>query len=113
LSEAATFTYKGSSENQTLELSGIFPANTETIYCKMKINNAPAGTELKIRWIIAKDAQGEVSDYQLREQTIPVEGNMQIVDYIQRKSDEFPRGDYSIKFLVNGTEQMTVPFKVQ
>ena len=113
LSEAATFTYKGSSENQTLEFSGNFPANTETIYCKMKINNAPAGTELKIRWIIAKDAQGEVSDYQLREQIIPVEGNMQIVDYIQRKSDEFPRGDYSIKFLVNGTEQMTVPFKVQ
>jgi hypothetical protein len=113
LSEGATFTYKGSSENQTLELSGNFPANTETIYCKMKVNNAPAETELKIRWIIAKDAQDEVSDYQLREQSIPVEGNMQIVDYIKRKSDEFPRGEYSIRFLLDGIEQMSVPFKVQ
>ena len=113
LSEAATFTYKGSSENQTLELSGIFPANTETIYCEMKVNNAPAGTELKIRWIIAKDAQGEVSDYQFKEDSILVEGTMPIIIRLKRESDPFPRGEYLVKLMLNGNEKIAVPFKVQ
>lgn len=113
LSEAATFTYKGSSENQTLELSGIFPANTETIYCEMKVNNAPAGTELKIRWIIAKDAQGEVSDYQFKEDSILVEGTMPIIIRLKRESDPFPRGEYLVKFMLNGNEKIAVPFKVK
>jgi len=113
LSEAATFVNKGSSENQTLEMAYSFTPNIETVYTRVKINNAPQGTELKIKWIMLKDTQGNVLDDQLEEQNTMVEGTMSIVSGLIRKSEEFPRGDYSIKFLVNGTEQMAVPFKVK
>jgi len=94
-------------------MTNTIPANTETIYARVKVNNAPQSTELKIRWILADSAQGDMADYQLKEDSLPVEGNMPIIIGLKRETDPFPRGEYLVKFMLNGNEKIAVPFKVQ
>ena len=112
LSEAGTLVY-GGSENMTVEMANSFPANIETVNFRVKANNCPSGTEVGIKWMVTKSAEGDVLDHVLNEETTKPEGTAELFSTLKRTSDEFPRGQYAVKVLLNGEEKIVVPFQVK
>lgn len=112
LSEATTFAVSGT-ENITLEETAKFAADIEKINCAVKVNNAPPDTELKIEWVLAEDQQGTSNERTISEDLIKVQGTSTVMASLSRGDDPFPAGNYLIKFILNGEEKMTLPFRVQ
>jgi len=112
LTEAVTFTVKGT-DNATIDMTNSFAEKVDAINCHVKVNNAPADTEVKIQWILVKAAQGDVSDRKLNEDVQKVQGTSPVIASLIRKDDPFPRGKYVAKIFLNGEEKINVPFRVQ
>ncbi|MCX6005489.1 MAG: hypothetical protein NT082_07455 [Chloroflexi bacterium] len=112
LTEAVTFAMKGS-ENATIDMTNSFAASIEAINCHVKVNNAPADTEVKIQWILVKSAQDDTADLKINEDIQKVQGTSPVVASLIRKTDPFPRGKYQVKIFLNGEEKIDVPFRVQ
>jgi hypothetical protein len=49
----------------------------------------------------------------IKEDTYTISGRDEPVVILTRGKENFPRGDYAIKLLVNGEEKAVIPFKVQ
>ena len=109
---AATFAYKDS-EKKIANLAARFPADNTEIIFKVKIYKAPPGTPMSVQWIIVRSDEAGVDNYTIKEDAFSISGTDEPVVILTRGKDNFPKGDYEVKLLLNGEERVVLPFKVQ
>jgi len=79
----------------------------------VRMYNVPADTEMNLQWIIAKSDEAGVDDYLAKEDKSKIEGTLEITSKLISVKDNFVKGDYVVKLLLDGQEKAAVPFKVQ
>ena len=112
IGEAGTFAYTDS-EKKAANLTARFPIDAADIIFKVKIYNAPPGTPMSIQWIIVLSDEAGLDNEMIKEDKYTVSGTDEPVVILTRGKDNFPKGDYAVKLLLNGEEKVTIPFKVQ
>jgi hypothetical protein len=110
--EAGTFAY-ADSEKKAANLTAQFPVDAAEIIFKVKIYNVPAGTPMSIQWIIVRSDEAGLDNEMIKEDKFSISGTDEPVVILTRGKDNFPKGDYAVKLLVNGEEKVSLPFKVQ
>jgi hypothetical protein len=94
-------------------LTAQFPVDAAEIIFKVKIYNVPAGTPMSIQWIIVRSDEAGLDNEMIKEDKFSISGTDEPVVILTRGKDNFPKGDYAVKLLVNGEEKVSLPFKVQ
>ena len=112
LGEMAIFAYKDT-EKKEVNATGSFPVDTSEINFAARIYNAPADTEMTIKWIIARSDEAGVEDYLAKEDKSKIEGTLEIISKLIIVKEKFVKGDYVVKLLLDGQEKAAVPFRVQ
>ena len=110
--ETAIFTYKDK-EKKEINATAVFPAGMGEVSFTARIYNVPADTEMNLQWIIAKSDEAGVDDYLAKEDKSKIEGTLEITSKLISVKDNFVKGDYVVKLLLDGQEKAAVPFKVQ
>jgi len=108
----AIFTYKDK-EKKTVNSTAVFPADMGEVSFTVRMYNVPADTEMNLQWIIAKSDEAGVDDYLAKEDKSKIEGTLEITSKLISVKDNFVKGDYVVKLLLDGQEKAAVPFKVQ
>ena len=108
----AIYTYKDT-EKKEVNSTGSFPADASEIDFAAGIYNAPADTAMTVQWIIARSDEAGVDNYLMKEDKYIITGTDVLAIILTRGKDNFPKGDYVVKLLLDGQEKAAVPFKVQ
>jgi len=108
----AIFTYKDA-EKKVVNATGSFPVDTSEINFATRIYNAPADTEMAVRWIIARSDEAGVDNYLMKEDKYIVTGTDMLAVILTRGKANFPKGDYMVKLMLAGQEKAAVTFRVQ
>jgi hypothetical protein len=108
----AIYAYKDE-EKKEINASRIFRVDTSEIYLTVKIYNAPPETQMSLQWIIARSDEAGVDDYLVQEDKNTIDGTQVWGATWTRGKDNFPKGDYVVKLLLDGQEKAAVPFRVQ
>ena len=56
-------------DGQPLAVASTFLANTPNVYVTARVNNAPEGTTVGVKWVYLKDASGNAQNQQLAEES--------------------------------------------
>ena len=112
VSEMAIFTYKDK-EKKEVNATGAFPVDTSEINFTARIYNAPTNTEMNIQWIIASSDEAGVDNYLMKENKYTITGTDELTVILTRGKDNFPKGNYVVKLLLDAQEKAAVPFRVQ
>jgi hypothetical protein len=102
-----------SSTMQATTKATVFSTSDAVIYCSVKLSNAPSDTEVKSQWIYLKGEATDLNNYQINETPITTDGTRYLAFSLEKPSSGWPKGDYVVKLLVDGKEQLQVPFKIQ
>ena len=108
----AIYTYKDT-EKKEVNSTGSFPVDASEIDFAAGIYNAPADTAMTVQWIIARSDEAGVDNYLMKEDKYIITGTDVLAIILTRGKDNFPKGDYVVKLLLDGQEKAAVPFKVQ
>jgi len=108
----AIYTYKDE-EKKEINASRIFPVDTSEIYLTVKIYNAPPETQMSLQWILARSDEAGVDDYLAKEDKNTIDGTRMWGATWTRGKDNFPKGDYVVKLLLDGQEKAAIPFRMQ
>jgi hypothetical protein len=108
----AIFTYKDA-EKKVVNATSSFPVDTSEINFAAKMYNAPADTEMTVRWIIARSDEAGVDNYLMKEDKYIITGTDMLAVILTRGKDNFPKGDYMVKLLLAGQEKALVTFRVR
>jgi len=112
IGEVATLSYKDS-EKSGLKLTAQFPDNVTDIIVRAKIYNAPPGTPMSIQWIIVRSEEAGLENEMIKEDKYIISGTDEPLIVLTRGKDNFPKGNYAVKLLLNGEEKVNLPFIVQ
>ena len=110
--EASVYAFKDK-EQKEINLTSRFPIDTQEIFFRANIYNAPPGTPVDIRWTIVHSKEAAVDDYQFAEDKMVIDGTLPIAARLSISKDKLVRGDYSVRLLLNGEEKVVIPFIVQ
>ena len=108
----AIYAYKDE-EKKEINASRIFRVDTSEIYLTVKIYNASPETQMSLQWIIVRSDEAGVEDYQIKEDKNTIDGTQVWGATWTRGKDNFPKGDYMVKLLLDAREKAAVPFRVQ
>jgi hypothetical protein len=112
LSEA-TMCKSVDSLKRPIDKTDVFAPDTPEIFCSIKVSNAPPDTKIKAEWIYIQGEAEGLKNYSMESWSTETEGTRYIYASITRPDKGWPNGDYKVVWYIDGTEQMTVPFKVQ
>ena len=112
VSEAMTFAY-ADEEKTKIDIKGKFVSTIKEIGLSVRAYNVPPGTELAVRWILKRSDDAIYADYLLKEDKAVIEGTTPIIAALKRGDNDMPKGDYLVTIAMNGSEMITLPFRVQ
>ena len=93
--------------------TGIFPSDTASIYCSVKVSGAQFNDQVKARWTYISGELTGVKDRKIAESAVKVEGREYMSFSFGPKAGQlFPRGDYSLGLYVDDRELVNLPFTV-
>jgi hypothetical protein len=106
------------SEGRPLQPTDVFPVDTLSFYCSVKLSHFPPGTQIKAEWIImAGQAMIGVSDNTVLQMSRGiVEGDGYTAVELTRPDYEgvkWPLGDYVVIFYVEDVEKARTSFRVE
>ena len=109
----ATLSTDIDSQSKPVNASNTFTVTTDKIYLSLKLNNAPANTQImaKLTYIGGEDASLANSTMFNSSQT--GQGNGYISFAMKSPPGGFPQGNYQVAISANGQDQISVPFTVQ
>lgn len=112
LSEA-TMTTAVDDNMQPLDATNVFAPDTPIIWCSVKLSFAPPDTEVKAEWLYISGEATELTNSVLYEDVGTESGSYYLGFSLSPPAGGWPRGDYMIKFYIDGEEELSVPFTVQ
>lgn len=112
LSEATMTT--GVDKNfRPLDITSVFTSDLPEIFCSVKLSNAPPDTKIKAEWVYIRGEAESLKDYSIDSWSGETEGTHYIYASLTRPDKGWPNGDYKVVWYIDGTEKLTVPFKIQ
>jgi len=111
LSEVTTAT-SVTADGQPLSVASLFLASTPTIYVTCKVNNAPEGTAVGVKWFYVKDASGIAQNLQLAEESSTVKGTRYVSFSRQPVTGTWGSGQYTVTLSLNGKDIANAQFTV-
>ena len=112
-SEATTCKGIDQQTKRPVEKTSVFYTDTLTIYCSVKVSNAPPETKATAVWIYIQGEAEDLQNYEFSKYSLMGSGTTYLSFSINIPNDGWPVGDYAVKLLLNEEEQLTVPFKVE
>ena len=112
LSEA-TMTTAVDANGQPLDATSVFSPQSPTIWCSVKLSSAPPDTEVKAQWIYVSGEAQELTNSVLYEDVGMESGDYYLGFALTPPASGWPRGNYMVKFYIDGKEELSVPFSVQ
>ena len=112
LSEA-TITTAVDDNMQPLDATNVFAPDTPTIWCSVKLSFAPPDTEVKAQWLYIGGEATELTNSVLYEDVGTESGSYYLGFSLSPPASGWPRGNYMVKFYIDGKEELSVPFTVQ
>jgi len=109
----ATLATAVDSDSKPLNPSNTFPVNTENIYVSLKLNNAPANTQVTGKLTYLGGEAAGMANSTLFNQTLTGQGTRYLSFAIQPPPGGFPQGNYQASLSANGQELASLPFTVQ
>jgi hypothetical protein len=106
------------SGGRPLQPTNVFPVDTQTFYCSLKLSHFPPGTQIKADWIImAGQAMLGISDNTVLQTSMgTVEGDGYTFIELTRPDIagvKWPVGDYMVIFYVEDVEKARTSFRVE
>lgn len=112
ISDALTLAYTDKEKN-TVDITGKFASSIEEIWVNARIYNAPAGTELGLKWVLVRSDDAIYADQLLKEDKVTIEGTTPIFAAFKRGEKEMIKGDYAVIIALDGKDKVTLPFRVK
>ena len=109
----ATLSTDIDSQSKPVNASNTFTVTTDKIYLSLKLNNAPANTQVmaKLTYVGGEDANLANSTMFNSSQTGQGNGYMSFA--MKSPPGGFPQGNYQVAVTTNGQDQISIPFTVQ
>ena len=98
---------------QAVNPANTFPVNTENIYVSLKLNNAPANTQITGKLTYLGGEAASMANSTLFNQTLTGQGTKYLSFSIKPPPGGFPQGNYQASLSANGQELASLPFTVQ
>jgi len=109
----ATLASAVDSDSKPLNPANTFPVNTENIYVSLKLNNAPANTQVTGKLTYLGGEAAGMANSTLFNQTLTGQGTKYLSFAIKPPPGGFPQGNYQASLSANGQELASLPFTVQ
>ncbi len=109
----ATLAASVDSDSRPVNPANTFPVNTETIFVSLKLNNAPANTQITGKLTYLGGEATSMANSTLFNQTLTGQGTKYLSFSIKPPPGGFPQGNYQASLSANGRELASLPFTVQ
>jgi len=109
----ATLAASVDSDSKPLNPANTFPVNAENIYLSLKLNNAPANTQVTGKLTYLGGEAAGMANSTLFNQTLTGQGTKYLSFTIKPPPGGFPQGNYQASLSANGQEPASLPFTVQ
>jgi len=100
-------------ESKPVNASNTFYVDTEVIYLSLKLNTAPANTQVMAKMTYLGGEASNLANTTMFNQSQSGQGTRYLSFAIKPPPGGFPQGDYQVAVSANGLEQVSIPFKVQ
>ena len=101
------------SESRPVNATNTFTVATETIYISLKLNNAPANTQVMARMTYLNGEAPGRANSTMFSQTLSGQGTKYLAFTVKPPPGGFPQGNYQVSISANGQDQASLPFSVQ
>ncbi|MCX5997755.1 MAG: hypothetical protein NTV42_09185, partial [Chloroflexi bacterium] len=109
----ATLASDVDSASKPLNPSNTFYVTTETIYLSLKLNSAPANTQVTARLTYIGGEDASKANSTMYSGSLSGQGTQYIAFAMKAPPGGFPQGNYQLAVTANGQDQVAVPFSVQ
>jgi len=109
----ATLAAAVDSESKPVSASNSFTVATETIYISLKLNDAPANTQVMAKLTYLSGEAASLANSTMFSQTLSGQGTKYLAFTVKPPPGGFPQGNYQVSLAVNGQDQASLPFSVQ
>lgn len=100
-------------DSKPVDATDTFSVDTPEIFCSVRLNNAPADTEIGSEWIYVSGELEGVTDFQIDSMSLTSDGTRYIQFSLTRPDTDWPRGDYNLILYIDGKEELSLPFSVR
>lgn len=101
------------SESKPVAPSNTFAVTDETIYLTLRLNNAPAGTQVTARLTYLGGEAANMVNQVLFNNTLSGQGSKYMSFAMKSPPGGFPQGNYQVSVSANGKDIASMPFTVQ
>jgi len=101
------------SEGKPVNASTSFLVNAEMIYLSVRLNNAPANTQVLVKLTYVDGEASDLANTSMYNDTKSGMGTGYIAFAMKPPPGGFPQGNYSVSVSVNGVEVSNMPFNVE
>ena len=100
-------------EGKPINASTAFLVNAEVIYLSVRLNNAPANTQVLVKLTYLSGEASSLANTTMYNNTKPGQGTGYLAFAMTPPPGGFPQGNYSVSVSANGQEVTNTPFKVE
>jgi len=100
-------------EGKPINASTNFLVNAEVIYLSVRLNNAPANTQVLVKLTYVGGEAPNLANTTMYNNTKPGQGTGYLAFAMTPPPGGFPQGDYRVSVSANGQEITNTPFKVE
>jgi len=109
----ATLANAVDNEGRPVNASTTFLVNAEVIYLSVRLNNAPANTQVLVKLTYLGGEAPGMANTTMYNNTMPGQGTGYLAFAMTPPPGGFPQGDYLLSVSANGKEVTSTPFKVE
>lgn len=100
-------------DGKPINASTAFLVNAEVIYLSVRLNNAPANTQVLVKLTYVDGEATDLANTTMYNNTKSGQGTGYLAFAMTPPPGGFPQGNYSVSVSANGQEVTTTPFKVE
>ena len=109
----ATLATEIDSQAKPVNATNAFTVTTEKIYLSLKLNNAPANTQVIAKLTYLGGEAASMANTTLFNNSQAGEGNGYMSFAMKAPTGGFPQGNYQVAISANGQDPLNIPFTVQ
>jgi len=101
------------SQSKPVSAANAFTVTTEVIYLSLKLNNAPANTQVMAKLTYLGGEAANLANSSMFNSSQSGQGNGYLAFAMKAPQGGFPQGNYQVAVSANGQDQVSIPFSVQ
>lgn len=101
------------SQSKPVSPTNSFPVATDTIFLSLKLNSAPANTQVMAKLTYVSGEVASLANSTMFSGSQSGQGNGYLAFTMKAPPGGFPQGSYQVGVSANGVDQVNIPFTVQ